>query len=138
MDKTTLSKYRWIYKMYINGNNEVHVERYKVIYINASYVYYISGGEDMLRYMSLSTVFNNLEEFISEGNIERFLSSVYWTVFFWEPVGQVDYESLRRKAEKQNIEKKIAQTKERMKSLQKEQKALQREINVLIAKGESL
>lgn len=138
MDKTTLSKHRWIYKMYINSNNEVHVERYKVIYINASYVYYISGGEDMLRYMSLSSVFNNLEEFISEGNIERFLSSVYWTVFFWEPVGQVDYESLRRKAEKQNIEKKIAQTQERMKSLQKEQKALQREINVLIAKGESL
>jgi dipeptidase len=138
MDKTTLSKHRWIYKMYINGNNEVHVERYKVIYINASYVYYISGGEDMLNYMSLSSVFNNLEEFISEGNIERFLSSAYWTVFFWESVGQFDYESLRRKAEKQNIEKKVAQTQEKIKSLQKEQKALQKEINVLIAKGASL
>ena len=138
MDKTSLSKHHCIYKMYINSNNDVHVERYKVIYINASYVYYISGGEDILRYMSLSTVFNNLEEFISEWNIERFLSSMYWTVFFWEPVGQLDYESLRRKAEKQNIEKKIAQTQERMKSLQKEQETLQREINVLNAKGETL
>lgn len=138
MDKTTLSKHRWIYKMYINSNNEVHVERNKVIYINASYVYYISGGEDMLKLMSLSTVFNNLEEFISEGNIERFLSSAYWTVFFWEPVVQFDYEYLRRKAEKQNIEKKIAQTQERMKSLQEEQKALQKEIDALKAKGETL
>ena len=138
MDKTTLSKHRWIYKMYINVNNEVHVERYKVIYINASYVYYISGGEDMLKLMSLSSVFNNLEEFINEGYVERFLSSAYWTVFFWEPIGQVDHESLRRKAEKQNIEKKLLQAKEKMKSLQKEQKALQREINVLQAKGETL
>lgn len=138
MDKTTLSKHRWIYIMYTNGNNEVHTERYKVIYINASYVYYISGGEDMLRHMSLSRVFNNLEEFISEGSIERFLSSTYVTVFFWEPVGQVDYESLRRKAEKQNIEKKLAQNQERMKSLQEEQKALQKEIDALKAKGETL
>jgi len=138
MDKTTLSKHRWIYKMYINGNNEVHVERYKVIYINASYVYYISGGEDMLKLMSLSSVFNNLEEFINEGNIERFLSSAYWEVFFWEPVGQVDYESLRRKVEKQNIEKRLVKSQKEMQYLLEKQKAIQKEINALKAKGESL
>ena len=138
MDKTTLSKHRWIYEMYIDKNNKVHTERYKVIYINASYVYYRRGGDDMLSYMRLTSIFNNLEEFINEKSVDHFLSSMYWRIFFWEPVGQVDYESLRRKAEKQNIEKKIAQTQEKMKSLQKEQKVLQKEIDALIAKGETL
>lgn len=138
MDKTTLSKHRWIYEMYINGNNEVHIERYKVIYINGSYVYYIRGGDDMLSYMYLSNVFNNIEEFIAEQRVENFLASAYQRVFFWKPVGPIDYESLRRKAEKQNIEKRLVQSQKEMQSLLEKQKALQKEINVLIAKGASL
>ena len=41
MDKSELSKHKYIYKIYQScSDNSFHIERYPIVYANSSYVYF--------------------------------------------------------------------------------------------------
>ena len=142
MDKTTLSKHRWIYEMYINEKNEVHIERYKVIYINKKYVFYIRGGDDSLSSCSLVYVFDNMDTYDQHSRLERFLETAYQRVLLWERPAETTYAQLRQRIKNEAMKKLIDQKEAEMRLLQTKQEVLQKEIDALknstISKGESL
>lgn len=95
MDKTTLSKHKNLYRIYINCNNEVHAERYKVVYINKKKVYYINGGEESLNSVDISNVYETTEEMFEKIDIMNFLGTCYCSLYVWTPPKEnISYSSL--------------------------------------------
>lgn len=137
MDKTTLSKHRYIYEIYINGKNEVHKERHKVIYINKKYVYIARGGEETLESIYLTNIYEDLDDF-SQKRIDRFLECICARFFLWNCPEDIDFVSLRNRAKTKAMEKLIHDKQDELASLQKKKEVLQKEIDALKAKGETL
>lgn len=61
IDKTNLSKYKHIYRIYSNGY-ELHMEKFPIIYINKQFVYYRRPEETFLRDISMSNINNNYSQ----------------------------------------------------------------------------
>lgn len=130
MDKTTLSKYRWIYEIYINGKNEVHKERHKVIYINKQYVYIARGGNEALECIYLANIYEDLDDYPQE-RIGRFLERAYTRFFLWNCPEDIDFTTLRNRAKTKAMEKLICDKQNELASLQKKKETLQKEIDAL-------
>lgn len=81
LDKAILSKQKYIYYIYESGHpiHEVHVERFPVIYINSSYVYFKEHGKKMLSWAYLSNVKESLKSLIDQEVKHLDLSGRY----FW-------------------------------------------------------
>lgn len=62
MNKQNLSKYKFIYRVYMNDINEWHIEKYSIIYINQTYVYYKIARKDLLAYCSTCCAYDDLKK----------------------------------------------------------------------------
>lgn len=116
MDKTTLSKHKYVYHVYLAQDKRVHFERYPVVYINGMYVYYVRGHKQMLGFLNLISVRDSLEQHI-RNNIERGHHMNYGThnLYCWE-IGAEPNELLAQLQElnkKDDKEKQIALAKRR-------------------------
>lgn len=63
-DKENLSKIKFIYKLYKTVDNILHIERFPVIYINSTYVYYKQGSQEELSRIPLSSLSNSVSYII--------------------------------------------------------------------------
>ena len=101
MDKTMLSKHKYIHEVYIAAYNRIHLERYPVVYINGRYVYYSRGNQQMLGFLSLDSVHDSLESHLRNNiNRGRHLNYGFDRLFAWEVGG--DPNELRAKLQAMN------------------------------------
>lgn len=64
MDLKTLSKQKYIYRIYESDDKVLHCEKYPVIYINSQIVYYKDGRKkEYLNYTRISNVKEDFEHF---------------------------------------------------------------------------
>ena len=56
LDKGNLSKIKHIYRIYTSQDKKIHCERYPVVYINETYVYYVQSKRSILEYVSLTSL----------------------------------------------------------------------------------
>ena len=60
MDKTTLSKHKYIYRVYVSNDETIHCEKFPVVYINSKYVYFERGSKQPLEYTSTDMVLDSV------------------------------------------------------------------------------
>lgn len=80
VDLKNLSKIKYIYRIYLNNDDELHCERYPVVYINSKAVYFKeSRKQDYLNYISFSDVFDNFAKFC-ENRSNLLINNYFWSV----------------------------------------------------------
>lgn len=97
MDKTTLSKRKYIYRVYFDAANMVHVVRHCIAYINSKYLYYIPGDKQKLECVEIdSRIVNSLEEYMdwNAANGRDPFSGVSY-MYYWS-VSNVDPEATKK------------------------------------------
>ena len=81
LDKTTLSKQKYIYCVYADKKDMVHTEHFPVIYINSHYVYFKVPGDDAL---VLRSIFNIKDSLCSLNEYEidnlRYTKQYFWAM----------------------------------------------------------
>lgn len=64
IDKENLSKIKYIYYIHVDNIGSHHVEKYPVVYINSTYVYFRVNGTPKLKCINLSSVWARYSDFI--------------------------------------------------------------------------
>ena len=94
VDIHNLSKYRYIYEMYIDRNGILVYERFPIAYANKHYVYFIRPGAEMLDYVSTSMIWNTFQAMFDNGavkyNVYRFLKDG-GRYHFFIPIGTDEF-----------------------------------------------
>ena len=86
MDKTTLSKHKHIYKVYLDSGDRIHFEKFPVVYINSKYVYFEQGSKQPLSCTSTDMVLDSVQWLMEKnaGLGKNLLTNVanryYWEV----------------------------------------------------------
>lgn len=116
MDRTTLSKHKYIYEVYIAEDKRIHFQRYPVVYINAKFVYYVRGDKQMLGFLNLISVHDSLESHMqNNANKGRHANYGVNRMFCWE-IGRDPNElraELQASTNRSEKEKQIALAKQR-------------------------
>lgn len=82
LNKETLSKQKYIYTVYISKDGVIHSEKFPVIYINKTYVYYKTPEKENLTYRYIAEVYDSLEKFPEE-KIYSLYDNYCPRTFFW-------------------------------------------------------
>lgn len=117
-DKKTLSKQKYIYTAYISSDGILHVEKFPVIYINKTLVYYKRPGIDTLGCKSIKDVYDSFKSLPYE-KINTLYYYSYQTVLFWSAKDtpktieelKLRYEEEKYKKEKEETEQKVKEAK---------------------------
>lgn len=59
--KKNLSKCKYVYRIY-KENNNFHIEKYPIVYINSEVVYFKTGRKKYIENMSFSNLWTNIKE----------------------------------------------------------------------------
>ena len=59
--KKNLSKCKYVYRIY-KENNNFHIEKYPIVYINSEVVYFKTGRKNYIESMSFSNLWTNVKE----------------------------------------------------------------------------
>lgn len=73
MKNQELSKMKYVYRIYCNAKNEVHLEKYPVIYANEDFVYYKQNGNARLSCIHRQFVHTDYPNYIT-----KYLDSIFW------------------------------------------------------------
>lgn len=111
LDKETLSKQKYIYTAYVSSDGILHVEKFPVIYINKTLVYYKRPGIDTLGCKSIKDVYDSFESLPYE-KINTLYYYSYQTVLFWSAKDTPKtIEELKSRKEKEEAEQKLKEAK---------------------------
>lgn len=97
MDKSTLSKRKYIYRVYCDAAKMVHVVRYRIAYINSKYLYYITGDKQKLECVEIDKrITESLEKHMdwNAANGRDPFSGVFY-MYYWS-VSDVDPEATKK------------------------------------------
>lgn len=104
-DKATLSKHKYIYKVYQDRNDCIHCERFPVVYINSKYVYFECASKQPLEFISTEMVLDSVERLMEKNtSLGKDLTSGITYHFFWE-VSESPEETMKALREAQNASK---------------------------------
>lgn len=70
VDVHNLSKYKYIYEMYIDSRGDLIYERFPIAYINMHYTYFIRPGNEMLDYVGTSMIWETFQAMFDNGAIK--------------------------------------------------------------------
>ena len=85
IDKKTLSKTKYIYKLYRSyKTKEFHCERYSIVYLNSEFVYFKTGRKSNLDMVRTSAILDKLTSDIDLDRINRY------GLFFWDAEEETD------------------------------------------------
>lgn len=119
ISKETLSKRKFIYRLYDDRVGLPHIEKYPVIYINEEYVYFKVAGKQELAWRRLRDTRKGLSDYINYDENKHF---GHWKEsFFWED--DIDLERLYLDI---NEQRKMLQKKLRAKELIQKELTVQR------------
>ena len=94
VDIHNLSKYRYIYEMYIDRNGTLVYERFPIAYANQHYTYFIRPGAEMLDYVGTSMIWNTFQAMFDNGavkyNVYKFLKDG-GRYHFFIPIGTDEF-----------------------------------------------
>lgn len=94
VDIHNLSKYKYIYEMYIDRNGTLVYERFPIAYANQHYTYFIRPGAEMLDYVSTSMIWNTFQAMFDNGaikyNVYKFLKD-RGRYHFFIPIGTDEF-----------------------------------------------
>ena len=94
VDIHNLSKYKYIYEMYIDRNGTLVYERFPIAYANQHYTYFIRPGAEMLDYVSTSMIWSTFQAMFDNGavkhNVYRFLKDG-GRYYFFIPIGTNEF-----------------------------------------------
>lgn len=82
IDKSTLSKKKYIYRLYEDRDGVPHVEKYPVIYINEKYVYFKVASKSELGRINISDTYTSVVAYGKRDFYGR--HAVTKECFFWE------------------------------------------------------
>lgn len=90
IDLKTLSKQKYIYRIYESEDKVLHCEKYPIIYINSEVVYFKDGRKkEFLNYVKLKNVYNNFTEFY-QNNYYANLYRPCFDRFFWNVEANIE------------------------------------------------
>lgn len=88
IDKTTLSKHKYIYRIYEDGTDEVHFQKFPIVYLNSKVVYFKDARkQEYLANVEVRKVFDNFGKFIEDKH-----GSASWRDiddYFWDIDGNL-------------------------------------------------
>ena len=94
VDIHNLSKYKYIYEMYIDRNGTLVYERFPIAYANQHYTYFIRPGAEMLDYVGTSMIWNTFQAMFDNGavkyNVYKFLKDG-GRYHFFIPIGTDEF-----------------------------------------------
>lgn len=115
MDKQNLSKIKYIYRIYKSAeDNQVHIEKYPVVYVNSNYTYYKVANKQELQWVGTPKVYETAKAACYElSKITRYwnLSFYFWDLDGFDIENSKYIENLRREALKQKYESDLKQHK---------------------------
>jgi hypothetical protein len=131
-DKTTLSKHKYIYRVYEDSTGEVHCSKYPIIYLNSKVVYFKDARKhEYLANVLVSKIYDNFEVYA-----QAVLDMYYKTIddYFWDVEGNLkelffEFKQKRKAAKLIHAEKQITF---RYVQAQKEFEAAKAKLNELI------
>ena len=125
VSKDKLSKLKYVYKVHQDSKDNIHLEKYPIIYINKYYVYYKANGDQMLNILSIRNI---VEKFPDNYDFVR-----YNSIYFWfsdsktqeevnKNFNELKYLALEHQKNQkiQQISKSIKEREDELKQLQKE------------------
>lgn len=98
MDAKNLSKCKYIYRVYMSKIGVVHLEKYRIVYSNAAYVYFKIPGDDRLCEIGVNKIHEDIMEIIEYTKFHPGIS-----IFLWNDEG-ITKESFIRFLKKFEIE----------------------------------
>jgi hypothetical protein len=110
IDKTTLSKHKYIYRIYENTVGEIHCAKYPIIYLNSKVVYFKDARkQEYLANVLVSKVCDNFTVYA-----QAVLDKYYKTIddYFWDVEGNLnelfqEFKQKRKVAKLMQAEKQI-------------------------------
>jgi len=101
IDLKTLSKQKYIYRIYTLSDEVVHCERYPIIYANSKVVYFKDGRkQEYLNYANVNMVLDDFAEFYENTYLENtFLRG--FDRYFWNTKENINeiYKDLKQRKE---------------------------------------
>lgn len=128
VSKDKLSKLKYVYKVHQDSKDNIHLEKYPIIYINKYYVYYKANGDQMLNILST----RNIEEkFPDNYDFGRYNSIYFWFSDYktQEEVNK-NFNELKYLALEHQKNQKIQQISKSIKEREDELKQLQKELEM--------
>ena len=137
IDKTTLSKHKYIYRIYEDGADEVHFQKFPIVYLNSKVVYFKDARkQEYLANVLVSKISDNFAKYAKD-----VLDKYYKTIddYFWDVEGNLqdlfqEFKQERNKVKLLQAEKNITF---RYVQAQKEFEAAKAKLNELIQLKES-
>lgn len=132
IDKTTLSKHKYIYRVYEDSAGKVHCAKYPIIYLNSKVVYFKDARkQECLANILVSKISDNFA-----GYAQDVLDKYYKTIddYFWDVEGNLqelfqEFKQKRKVAKLMQAEKQITF---RYVQAQKELEAAKEKLNELL------
>ena len=90
MDYSTLYSHKYICELYMDKTEKINWIKLPIVYMNKDYVYYTVAGGSMLRYKSISSLIETLEENSRFDNLFDRVSYMFNTIknsgryYFWD------------------------------------------------------
>ena len=132
--KKNLSKCKYVYRIY-KENNNFHIEKYPIVYINSDVVYFKNGRKNYIENMSFSNLWTNMKENFEEAikYINNLTDSQYGyitSVYFVETgkLKEFDLSLIKKRFNKESKESKI---KKQEGEVEKAKEKYEREIKTL-------
>ena len=109
--KKYLSKCKYVYRIY-KKDNDFHIEKYPIIYINSEVVYYKNGRKESLcscyfndRYRNVKESFDKAIEYLNNLPDSYYAPSVYFVET--NKLKEFDLSLIKKELRKNNVEAKI-------------------------------
>lgn len=117
IDKSKLSKLKYIFEIYTDYMGNIHCEKFPIIYINEHYVYYKKSGDDMLTYVPVSNILSSFRQAIEDEEINiigDYITGYIFKAWLWSE--EPDISDLYEIIKKKKAEIFIRKTEETLKS----------------------
>ena len=77
IDKSKLSKYKYLFQIYIGRDDVIHVQRYPIVYITSLLVYYPNKSDHTLSNVGLHRII----EIVGDNNVDYIIDKLYNNIF---------------------------------------------------------
>lgn len=128
VDKDKISKLKHIYQVRQDAENNIHIEKFPIIYINSKFIYYKANGDDMLSILPVKDI---REKFPDDYDVRRY-NAIYFWFSAYKSQREIDEEinDLKYQIKESEKTKKIKELnnsiRKKIEELQKMQKELER------------
>ena len=126
VSKDKISKLKYVYKVHQDAQDNIHLEKYPIVYINQYYVYYKANGDQMLHILSIRDI---KEKFPENYDFRRYNALYFWfSDYKTQKEVNKNFNELKYQVAEYKKNKKIKEINNLIKNREKELQKLQEEL----------